>query len=113
MTPESGIRKVPGLNRKAPIKSLILFTAGSLRCLSPQSPAKSRKAQCLQGCKAPQGYDRKVHPYGGGPGVPPPMGSGHPLRCFGDWGKAEFHGSTAQRAPTDGIPYRPMSAGWL
>lgn len=113
MTPESGIRKAPGANRKAPTKPLILLTAGSLRGSSPQSAAKSRKAQCFQARKVQQSHNRKVHPYGGRPSVPPPVGLGRSPRCLGGTGKAEFQGETAQRAQTYGIPYRLMSAGWL
>jgi hypothetical protein len=113
VTPESGIRKAPELNRKAPIKALILLTATSLRMPFSQSAAKSRKAQCFQARKVPQSQYRKVHPYGGRPSVPPPVGLGRSPWCFGGTNMAEFEGTTPQRAPADGIPYRPMSAGWL
>jgi hypothetical protein len=112
VSPQMTYSKVPGDDRKAGTKSLILFTAGSLRASSLQSPAESRKAQRLRACKVPQGYDRKVHPYGGRPSVPPPVGLGLSPRCFGVAGKAEVQGSTAQRVQTNGIPHQPISADW-
>jgi hypothetical protein len=113
VTPKNGICKAPWVNRKAPIKSLILLTAGSLRGSSPQSAAKSRKAQCFQARKAPQSHNRKVHPFGGRPCVPPPVGLGRSPRCFGGTGKAEVQGATVQRVQASGIPYRTMSVGRL
>lgn len=83
-------RKVPGRNSKARAKPLILLAAKSLLALRLQSPAKPRKAQYFQGCKVQQGCHCKVHPYGGRPGVPPPVGSGPPPWCFGVAGKADF-----------------------
>jgi len=107
-------RKVQGWDRKARAKSLILLAAKSRKALLTQSPAKSRKAQCLRDCKVPQSHDRKVHPYGGRPSVPPPVGLGRSPRCFGGTGKAEFQAATAQRVQVSGIPYWPVSPpGWL
>lgn len=102
MSTQMAYSKVPGADRKAQTKSLILFTAGSLRTSLPQSPAKSSKDQCLRACKAPQGSNRKVHPYGGRPSVPPPVGLRRSPRCFGVAGKAEFQGPTVQQGAGDG-----------
>ena len=113
MAAENVCRKVPCASRKANAKPLILLIAKSRKVLSSRSAAKSRKAQCFQARKVPQCHNRKVHPYGGRPSVPPPVGLGRSPRCFGGTDKADFEGETAQRVQTDGIPYRPMSAGWL
>jgi hypothetical protein len=109
----TSIRKVRDAYRKGPAKSLILLVAKSRKVTSPQSPAKPRKAQCFQACKAPQSSQRKVHPYGGRPCVPPPLGSGRPLWCFGGTGKAEFKGGPVRRVQATSIPYRSISAGRL
>jgi hypothetical protein len=97
-------RKVPRQNRKVPAKSLILLTAKSLRGALPQSPAKSRKAQCFQARKAPQSYDRKVPPYGGRLGVPP-MGLSLSPSGFGGAGMAEIADQQTRSALRDDIPY--------
>ena len=110
MTTANVCRKVPGQNRKAQTNSLILLAAMSLRGAFPQSPAKPRRVQCFQAGKAPQSYGRKVHPYGGQPGVPPPMGSGLPPRCFGVASKAEFNAQQARQSRIGDIPYRCVSA---
>lgn len=111
MTVEDVCRKVPGAFRKAQAKSLISLVAMSRKALLPQSGAKSRKAQCFQARKVSQSHVRKVHPYGGRPSVPPPVGLGRSPRCFGGAGKAEVQGGTAQRVQRNGIPDRPISAG--
>jgi hypothetical protein len=98
VTAKNGIRKAPGANCKAPTNLLILFTAGSLRGSSLQSAAKSCKAQCFRARTVPQGHHRKVHPYGGRPSVPPPVGLGRSPRCFGGAGKAEVKAQTARCA---------------
>jgi hypothetical protein len=129
MSAENDVRKVPRCDRKAPTKastlliakllillrdrSFISLTAKSLRMSFSQSPAKPRKAQCFHARKVPQSPHRKVHSYGGRPCVPPPLGLGRPLRCFGVASKAEVKGQTAQRVQMTGIPYRPISAGWF
>lgn len=102
-------RKVPRQNRKVPAKSLILLTAKSLRGALPQSPAKPRKAQCFQARKAPQSYDRKVPPYGGRLGVPPPVGLSLSPSGFGGASMAEIADQQTRSALRDDIPYRRLS----
>ncbi len=72
--------KSPQGSARSPAKSLKSLSARSRRDFRPQSPAKSRVSKAFSVRKV---LPAKSHPYGGRPGVPPPVGPAYSPWGFG------------------------------